>query len=297
MAPHIAPWAAASTIAVAVLLAAPVARAAGDAKRGEYVFHAGGCAACHTDTKNKGPLLAGGAGITTPFGTFFAPNITPDKTHGIGAWTEADFHKAMRRGLSPGGTPFYPVFPYTSFTKITDADIADLWAYLRTVPPSDRSNVAQKADFPFGWRFLLTFWRWLNFSPGPFRPDPGQSAERNRGAYLAVALAHCGECHTPRNALGGLDHEAWMSGNADGPDGAHIPNITPDPETGIGKWSETDIVQYLESGMDPDGDFAGSLMAEVVNGATSKLTAADRKAIAVYLKSLPAIRSDSGHAH
>ncbi len=281
----------AAALAAVVLLAAAGARAAGDAKRGEYLFHAGGCASCHTDTKDKGPPLAGGAGITTPFGTFFAPNITPDKAHGIGGWTEANFHRAMRRGLAPDGTPYYPVFPYPSFTKITDADLADLWAYLRTVPPSDRASRPQRTDFPFGWRFLLTFWRWFNFSPGPFRPDPSQSAERNRGAYLAVALAHCGECHTPRNALGGLDHDRWLAGNPDGPDGAHMPNITPDMESGIGKWSLSDIELYLSAGMDPSGDAAGSLMAEVVDKSTSKLSDADRKAIAVYLKSLPPIRS------
>ncbi len=193
----------------------------------------------------------------------------------------------MRRGLSPEGTPYFPVFPYPAFTKIANSDLADLWAYLRTVPPSDRPSHPQQADFPFGWRFLQVFWRWFNFSPGPFQSNPARSAEWNRGAYLAIALVHCGECHTPRNALGGLDHDRWMAGNPDGPDGAHMPNITPDPETGIGKWSASDIELYLSSGMTPSGDAAGSLMAEVVDKSTSKLTDADRKAIAVYLKSLP----------
>ncbi len=288
---------AAAALAGLVLLAGPSARADGpDAKHGEYLFHAGGCEDCHTDTAKKGPLLSGGAKITTPFGTFYPPNITPDRTHGIGSWAEADFHKAMRRGISPGGHYYFPVFPYTAFTGITDSDLADLWAYLRTVPPSDRASHPQQVDFPFGWRFLQVFWRWLNFSPGPFHPNTSRSAEWNRGAYLAEALVHCGECHTPRNALGGLDRDMWMAGNANGPDGTHMPNITPDKATGIGDWSEADIELYLSAGMTPSGDAAGSLMAEVVDKSTSKLSDADRKAIAVYIKSLPPIRNKpAGH--
>jgi mono/diheme cytochrome c family protein len=279
-------------IVLAVATAVMCCRAAwADARteRGEYLFHAAGCPSCHTDRADGG-ALAGGPAIATPFGTFYAPNITPDRKSGIGDWSYDDFRRAMRRGLSPEGEHFFPVFPYTSFTNITDADLADLWAYLRTVPPSDRASREHKIDFPFGRRFLQTFWRWFNFSPGPFRPDPAHSPEWNRGAYLVKALVHCGECHTPRNALGGLEYDEWLSGTPDGPNGHLAPNITPDRETGIGSWSSDDIAQYLATGLDPSGQDAQYEMAEVVIASTGKLNDRDLKAIAAYLKSLPPIR-------
>jgi mono/diheme cytochrome c family protein len=266
-------------------------------ERGELLYHAGGCESCHTDRANGGKPLAGGPAIATPFGTFYAPNITPDRTHGIGTWSEADFHRVMRRGISPEGEHYFPVFPYTSFTNITDSDLADLWAYLRTVAPSDRPNRAHDVEFPFGWRFLQIGWRWFNFSPGPFRPDSARPQDWNRGAYLVKALVHCGECHTPRNALGGLEYEDWLAGTSDGPDGHLVPNITPDRDTGIGSWSIDEIVQYLATGLDPSGHDAQYEMAEVVIASTSKLSDKDLKAIAVYLKSLPPIRNALDHRH
>lgn len=282
-----------AALVAALLLLAPAMGRADEAavKRGEYVFHAAGCESCHTDRKNKGPLLAGGPPIKTEFGTFYGPNITPDPDQGIGKWTDAQFERALHRGEDDDGDYLFPVFPYTSFTFMTDTDVKDLRAYLATVPPSKIKSKPQNVAFPFSLRFLQVFWRWLNFTPGPFVPDKTQSAEWNRGAYLVIALVHCGECHTPRNMTGGPERDMWMAGNAEGPDGAHIPNITPDPLTGIGKWSVEDITQYLSTGIDPDGDVAGSLMADVVELSTSKLADADRKAIAVYLKSLPPIRN------
>jgi len=277
----------------AALTVAPIAPAqdAAAIKRGEYVFDAGGCVSCHTDFNARGPRLAGGAGLKTPFGTFFGPNITPHPVHGIGRWSEADFIRAMRDGKAPDGSYYFPVFPYTAFTQITDQDLKDLWAYLASQPAIDKPNRRHEAGFPFSWRPLQAGWRFLNFTPGPFQPDLAKPAEVNRGAYLARALAHCGECHTPRTALGGLDGEKWMAGTRDGPEGAAAPNITPEPETGIGKWSARDITFYLKNGIDPEGDAAGSLMAVVIEHGTSRLTDQDRAAIAAYLKSLPPIKN------
>lgn len=272
---------------------APVAVRADDAviERGRYLIAAGGCNACHTDTKSKGEPLAGGPAIKTPFGTFYGPNITPDPTYGIGRWSDADFVRALRQGIGPDGRHFFPAFPYTSFTNITDADLLALKAYIFAQKPVAKPSRPNYLPFPFNWRFLQTFWRWLYFTEGPFRPDPAKSPEWNRGAYLVEALGHCGECHTPRTRLGGLEPERAMAGAYNAPENALVPNITPDPETGIGKWSEDDIVTALKMGMLPDGDFVGSLMTEVVNGGTSKLSDADVKAMAVYLRSLPPIRN------
>ena len=261
----------------------------GAVRRGEYIFNAGGCLGCHTDVKNNGAPLAGGRALATPFGMFYGPNITPDPDHGLGRWSESDFIRAMRHGERPDGANLFPVFPYTSFTKITDSDLRDLWAYLRSVPASATPNRPHDVKFPFGFRPLLTVWKWLNFEPGVFQADPAESADLNRGRYLVQALAHCGECHTPRNKTGGLDTSRRFAGTADGPDGERVPNITPHPETGIGKWSTGDLLDMLKLGMIPDGDFVGGSMGEVVRNTTSKLTDEDLRAIIAYLKSLPPI--------
>lgn len=256
-------------------------------RHGEYVFHAAGCFACHTDTEHHGPELAGGAPIKTSFGTFYPPNITPDPTFGIGKWTDADFLRALREGIGPDGEQYYPAFPYGSFTKMTDEDILDLKAYIFTLPAVSAPSHPQ--DVPF-WlpRFLVRAWKMLNFEPGPLKPDPAKGAEWNRGRYLVEAVGHCGECHTPRTITGGLDRSKAYSGNPDGPDGKRIPNITPDA-TGIKDWSEKDITYALKTGSTPDGDVFGSLMSDVVDDSTSLLTDEDRLAIARYLKSLPPV--------
>jgi mono/diheme cytochrome c family protein len=258
-------------------------------KRGEYLFNAGGCLGCHTDAKNNGAPLAGGRALKTPFGTFFGPNITADPQHGLGRWSEADFIRAMRHGERPDGANLFPVFPYTSFTKISERDLKDLWAYLRSVPASPTANKPHDVRFPFGVRAGLTVWKWLNFSPGEFRADAGRSAEVNRGAYLVEALAHCGECHTPRNLMGGLETAKAFAGTADGPEGERVPNITPHPETGTGKWSAGDLADLLTQGMTPEGDFVGGSMGEVVRNTTGKLTDSDIKAMIAYLKALQPI--------
>lgn len=258
-------------------------------EKGRYLISAGGCISCHTDYKKKGKPFAGGAPIPTPFGTFYPPNITPDKTHGIGAWSDADFKRAMREGKQPDGPHYFPSFPYTSYTQVTDPDLKAMKAYLFSIPAVAQPSVPHDISFPFSWRFLQTGWKLMFFRGGEFKPDPAKSAEVNRGAYLANALAHCGECHTPRNALGGLDYGKWLAGTPDGPEGEEMPNLTPDAETGL-TWDEAEIVEYLKSGQTPDFDYAGSLMAEVIEHNTGKLTDEDRIAIARYLKSLTPVR-------
>ena len=259
------------------------------AERGAYIFHASGCETCHTDTANKGAPLAGGRALKTPFGTFRTPNITPDPTHGIGKWSEADFIRAMREGRSPSGDHYYPAFPYTAYTKMSDADMKDLRAYMLTLPASDKPNQSHDLGFPFNIRLGVMAWKWLNFTPGPLPTVAGKDAVWTRGRYLVEAAGHCAECHTPRDKLGGLVTSKWMAGSADGAEGESAPNLTPDPTTGLGEWSEEDIAFALKLGMKPDGDSLGSLMAEVVENGTSKLTDADLAAMAAYLKSLPPI--------
>ena len=268
-----------------VALAAP-ATAAGSAARGEYIFYAAGCKTCHTDKKAGGSLLAGGAALETPFGVFYAPNITPDPDFGVGRWTEDDFIRALAEGVAPDGSDYYPAFPYTSYTGMTRGDAADLWAYIRTLPPASTASRPHELDFPFSWRFLVGFWKWLYFTPGPMAADPARDGTWNRGAYLVRVLGHCAECHSPRNALGSLDEDSYLAGNPDGPDGEPVPNITPDAKTGIGDWSTGDITFALGIGILPNSEVIGSAMADVVQETTGKLTDADLAAIAVYLQSL-----------
>jgi len=276
------------------------AQADGDAvRRGVYVFHAAGCYGCHTDVKGKGAPLAGGRRLKTPFGDFFSPNITPDPDHGIGRWTLTDFTRALREGTAPDGEPYYPAFPYTSFSRMRDDDIADLWVYLQSVEATDTANAPHELDFPFGWRWLVDIWRALYFAPGAFEAGdpPAAVAESDReqwerGAYLVRVLGHCGECHTPRGALGAMDADRFLGGNPEGADGKLVPNITPDRANGIGGWTESEIQEYLDFGMDPGGDFAGGAMAEVIENTTSKLTPEDRHAVAVFLRSVAPVQQE-----
>lgn len=276
------------------LLAVPAAARAGDpaspdpVRRGEYVFDAAGCLGCHTDEKGGGVPLAGGRPLKTPFGTFYSPNITPDPVRGIGRWTDADLARALRGGHGREGEPLFPAFPYTSYTRMSDRDIADLRAYLFSRPPSPAVNRPHDLAAPFGWRFLLPVWQALYLEEGALKDDPARPAEWNRGRYLVEALGHCGECHSPRGWMGGIDSGRALAGNPQGPDGDKVPSLRP-AKKGLADWSAGDIETALESGMQPDGDFLGGSMAEVVRNSTSRLTAADRRAIAAYLKSLPAM--------
>ena len=272
-----------AVLAVALAAATGHASAQGDAKRGEYLVKAGGCVGCHTENKKEAVPFAGGRALQTPFGTFYGPNITPHPQAGIGRWTEADFIRAMREGNGPGGTHYFPAFPYPSFTRIADGDLRDLFAYLRTLPPDPRPTRPHDLRFPFGFRFTLAGWKWLFFTPGAFVPDPKASAEVNRGAYLVQALAHCGECHTPRNFLGGPKRDRFLAGGK-GPEGKNIPNLTP---TRLKKWSDGELKEFFTTGLTPDGDVPAEAMAEVINNTTSKLTPADLAAIIAYLRTLP----------
>ena len=265
-------------------------------KRGEYIFRAAGGCTCHTEAEDGG-LLAGGRAIETPFGTFYGTNITPDEETGIGAWGEPDFMRAMREGLSPRGTHYFPVFPYTSFTRMRRQDLVDLKAYLWTVTPVRKENRAHDVKPPLSWRPLLWGWKFLNFTPGEFREDPTRPAEWNRGAYLAQALGHCKECHTPRTFLGGFQEKMAYAGTQDGPEGEPVPNITPDTETGIGTWVVEDIVFFLKTGFKPSGDDAQGLMAEMIDNGFKHLTDADLRAIAIFLRSLTPIRNAINHRH
>jgi mono/diheme cytochrome c family protein len=263
--------------------------AAESVARGAYLFRAAGCAPCHTDPKRKREPLAGGPALQTPFGTFYGPNITPDPEHGIGRWSDADFLRALRQGLAPDGSHYYPVFPYTSYAGMTDRDALDLKAYLLTRAPVARPDRAHEVAFPFNFRFLLGPWKALFFEPRPFVPDPVRPAAWNRGAYLVEHLGHCGECHTPRNWLGAKDGARKLAGNPKGPDGKKVPNITPEPKDGLGTWRAGDITFYLKTGFRPDAEAAAGAMSEVIEQGTSHLSDADRAGIAVYLLSLPPV--------
>ncbi|MGH9463372.1 MAG: c-type cytochrome [Vicinamibacteria bacterium] len=261
-------------------------------ERGQYIFRATGGCGCHTDYANDGAFLAGGRAIETPFGAIYGTNITPDTETGIGGWSDEDFLRAMTEGIGPDGTMYYPVFPYTAFTKMTREDVLDLKAYLFSVPPVKQENKPPELGFPFSVRAGLTAWRLLNFEAGTFEPLPEQSPEWNRGAYITHALAHCGECHTPRGATGALNEEMHYGGSKEGPEGELAPNITPDEKTGIGTWSAADITWFLQTGFEPGGDDAQGLMREVIDHGYQYLEASDLQAISTYLKSLTAIQNE-----
>ncbi|MGE3539983.1 MAG: cytochrome c [Candidatus Tectimicrobiota bacterium] len=260
-------------------------------QRGTLVFQAAGGCSCHTDVKRSGPFMAGGRPIKTPFGTFYSTNITPAPRTGLGTWSEADFLQAMTQGSGPNASHYFPVFPYTAFTYMSVDDVRDLKAYLFSLPPVERDNTPHDLSFPFNWRWPLLFWKWLFFRPGPWQPQPAQSPEWNRGAYLSTALSHCAECHTPRNRFGALQQRLAYAGTVDGPEGELAPNITPDPETGIGNWSVADMVWYLQTGLKPDGDDTQGLMSEVIEHGYKHLPEQDLRAIAVYLRTLPPLRN------
>ena len=242
--------------------------------------------------KNNGKPLAGGRPLATPFGTFYGPNITPDPQNGIGDWTEAQFHRALREGINEHGNYMFPVFPFTSFTGLTDADVSDLWAFLRTQAPVPQKNKRHEITVPFGFRFSLVFWRMLFFDEGPRKPDTAHDEVWNRGSYLANAVAHCGECHTPRNFLGAMRSTQWLTGTPDGPDGQLVPNITPDPDTGIGKWEKDDVIELLRTGTTPEQSKVRGAMRETIQDGLKYLSDGDLEAIADYLFAQPAIVHD-----
>ncbi|EYD71914.1 cytochrome c [Limimaricola hongkongensis] len=257
----------------------------GDPGRGALVFAAAGCASCHVAPEaeiGEAPVLAGGRAFVSPFGTFLAPNISPSP-QGVGDWSDAEIMGAVMRGVSPSGAHYYPALPYAAYAKADPQDMRDLVAHLRTLPPSSARSLPHDVPFPFSIRRGIGLWKRLNLDEGwVVAGDLSKAA--TRGRYIAEALSHCGECHTPRGALGGLDHARWLSG-APNPSGeGRIPDITP---AGL-DWSESDIAYYLETGFTPDFDTAGAEMAMVVSE-LAKLPAEDRAAIAAYLKSVPPV--------
>lgn len=260
---------------------------AGDGTRGQTLFAIGGCVSCHAADGAKAEqklVLAGGRSFVTGFGTFYAPNISPDPAAGIGTWRPVDFVNAMKHGVSPDGSHYYPAFPYTSYTRMKTEDLLDLWAYLKTLPSSTRANTPHAVGFPFSIRRGLGLWKRLYLDPAPVVPV---GADLERGRYLVEGPGHCGECHTSRSVIGGLDRARWLAG-APNPDGkGTIPNLTP-AGADIAAWSEADIVEYLKSGFTPDFDTAGGSMAEVVEN-TGLLSDEDRLAIARYLKAIPSV--------
>ena len=274
-------------IATLLLLTAANASAADSVvARGEYLIHAGGCVDCHTEDSDDANPLAGGRAIESPFGRFYSPNITPDIETGIGAWSDEDFLSALWEGTDPDGDHYYPAFPFTSYTGVSREDLLAMKAYLFSLEPIGKSTPDHELAWYISTRLAAGAWKLKNFDSVRFEADPDQSAQWNRGAYLVRHLGHCGECHTPRSSLGALQYDLELAGNPNGPDDEKVPNITPDRNDGIGKWSVSDIEYFLDIGMLPDGDFVGSAMSAVIDHSTSKLTKEDRVAIATYLKSI-----------
>jgi mono/diheme cytochrome c family protein len=252
-------------------------------QRGRYLTDAGDCGACHT-LPGSGRLLAGGRPLETPFGTLLAPNITPDPETGIGAWTDDEFVNSLTKGTGRNGTHLYPAMPYTYMTKVTREDAIAIRAYLNTIPAVRNPVQPNQLPFPFDVRAGLIAWDALNFRAAEFKPAPDKSAAWNRGAYLVEGLAHCGLCHTPKNAAGGDETSQRFKGYA--LQGWFAPDITNDRRRGIGAWSVEDVVTYLKTGHNRFTAASGP-MAEVVMDSTSKLTDEDLNAIAVYLKDQP----------
>ncbi|MFJ2988153.1 c-type cytochrome [Collimonas sp. NPDC087041] len=254
-------------------------------KRGEYLAKAADCIACHTVDPAK--PFAGGYPLATPFGTIYGPNITPDKETGIGNWSDEDFVRALHEGIDDEGKHLYPAFPYASFTKLSRDDVLAIKAYLFSLPPIQQKTPENKLPFPLNQRWVLAGWNLFNFKPGELKPDTAKSPEWNRGMYLVEGLAHCQECHTPRNVTMGVDGKRAFGGAQLG--GWTAFNITPDPVSGVGGWKDEELIQYLKTGLVPGKASAAGGMAEAVEHSLQYLNDDDLKAIVTYLRSVPAI--------
>jgi mono/diheme cytochrome c family protein len=253
---------------------------------GLVVFNAGGCASCHAIPDQPDRLrLGGGLAIPSPFGTFFAPNISPDPADGIGRWTEANFVTALVKGTSPSGSHYFPALPYASYQHAKLEDIRDLFAYLKTLASVSGKVRDHDLPFPFNIRRNVGIWKLLFLDGKPFMPESAYSAQWNRGAYLVNSLGHCAECHSPRNFLGGIIAAQRFAGGPNPEGEGWVPNIT---QKGIGDWSVKEIGYFLKTGELPDNDSAGGSMARVIKN-TSQLPDNDRAAMADYLKSLPPV--------
>lgn len=266
-----------------------VAGLTGDAAAGEPVFWAAGCASCHMVPGATGEaqlVLAGGQAFATAFGTFHAPNISSDTAQGIGGWTPMELAGAVMDGVSPSGAHYYPALPYGAYNKMAPQDMADLAAFIGTLPADATPSKPHEVGFPFNIRRSLGGWKALFVTDDWVLADAA-TPEVERGRYISEALAHCGECHTPRNALGGLDRSRWLAGGPNPEGKGRIPNITP----GGLDWSEAEIIEYLTSGFTPEFDSVGGLMAHVQEN-MARLPDSDRAAVAAYLKAIPAVVSE-----
>jgi mono/diheme cytochrome c family protein len=251
--------------------------------RGKALTDAADCASCHTADPSK--PFAGGKRIDTPFGAIYSPNLTPDRETGLGGWSDDDFTRALRYGVAPDGSRYYPAFPYPNFTKMIRDDVLAIRAYLATLPPVRNRPPPPQLRWPLNYRVLMRGWNFLFFRPGIFQPNQQKSAEWNRGGYLVTGAAHCGACHTPKNILGADKRGRAYGGGL--VDGWFAPRLDGSDRSGLKSWSVEDIAEYLQSGRNGKSH-AGGLMAEVVVNSTSRMSDADIRAIAVYLKDLPA---------
>lgn len=255
-------------------------------ERGRYLTEAGDCIACHT--RPGGPPLAGGRAITTPFGIVHSTNITPDAS-GIGGWTADDFYRALHEGRDARGRHLYPAFPYDYYTNVTRTDSDAIFSYLRTVTPIPQAPIPNQLGFPFNIRALLFFWKLAFLRKEPLGPDPAHSAQWNRGAYLVEGLGHCGACHSPMNVLGAPKRDRHLWGGTTQKWSA--PDLTPHPIAGLGRWSQADIVEFLQSGHNAHST-AFAEMKEIIASSTSRMTSEDLTAVAVYLADLPSSAPD-----
>jgi mono/diheme cytochrome c family protein len=274
---------------------------AAEIERGKYIFGATGGCGCHTEQIKEGgtarlaPINAGGRRYDGPFGTVYATNITPDRQTGIGSWTDDQIIAAIRLGRRPNGERLLPVHPYTVFNGMAESDLKHLVAFLRTVPPVNKQNQPKRITVPLFESVFLPAWL-AAFSPRETPPASAPTSGVPRGEYLVRAVSHCGECHTPRTRTHAVDNSRFLAGNPNGPENSEAPNLTPDPQTGL-TWSVAEIAEYLGTGNKPDGDVAGSLMRQVIDGTAAgykDLTQADRTAIAQYLKSIPPVTNRLG---
>ena len=257
-----------------------------DPANGLTMFNAGGCSSCHAvPNQPDRTRLGGGLAIPSPFGTFYAPNISPDPNDGIGRWSEADFVTAVLKGTSPDGAHYFPAFPYASYQRASLEDVRDLFAYLKTLPPVAGRVRDHDMPFPFNIRRNVGIWKFLFMDGKPFMSEAARSAQWNRGAYLVNGFGHCAECHSPRNLLGGIIAKQRFAGGPNPEGEGWVPNIT---QKGLGEWSVKDIANFLKTGELPEGDTAGGSMARVIKN-TSQLSAEDHAAMAEYLKSLPPV--------
>lgn len=274
-----------ASVTLAAAGGASTAATSTEVDRGKYLVTLGDCAACHTQAGQ--PVFSGGRPLPTPYGVFYPPNITPDRTTGIGSWTEQDFYRAMHDGIRRDGAYLYPAFPFPAFTRLTRADVDAIWAYLRSVPAVRKANTPNQLDWPYSMRGLMRIWRMLYFRPGTYEPDPKQSPAWNRGAYLVTGIAHCGACHTPRSRLGALTGAYPLAGGTIRVDGWRAPNISQNTAQGIGTWTAADLRAFLHTGRSTRGDAIGP-MREVVQSGLQHLSTSDLDAIVTYVARAPA---------